>query len=74
MVFLLFKFLIMLTFIHHMHFFSKTQKLTLMESTQVALKNVVSAIFDGSNDYAGGNSEVHLALCRIFEGFFATSI
>lgn len=39
-----------------------------MESMQVALENVVSSIFDGSNEFAGGSSEVHLALCRIFEG------
>ncbi|XP_043816148.1 protein HASTY 1 isoform X2 [Manihot esculenta] len=44
------------------------QELAVMESTQVALENVVSAIFDGSHEYSGGRSEVHLALCRIFEG------
>lgn len=43
-----------------------------MEGTQVALENVVSAIFDGSNEFAGGSSEVHLALFRIFEGFSLT--
>lgn len=47
---------------------SKIQELAVMESTQVALENVVSAIFDGSHEYSGGRSEVHLALCRIFEG------
>ncbi|KDP23601.1 hypothetical protein JCGZ_23434 [Jatropha curcas] len=44
------------------------QELAVMESTQVALENVVNAIFDGSHEFAGGSSEVHLALCRIFEG------
>ncbi|KAF2298552.1 hypothetical protein GH714_024089 [Hevea brasiliensis] len=44
------------------------QELAVMESTQVALENVVSAIFDGSHEFSGGSSEVHLALCRIFEG------
>ncbi|WCJ43264.1 ARM repeat superfamily protein [Euphorbia peplus] len=44
------------------------QELAIMECTQVALENVVSAIFDGSREYAGGSSEVHLALVRIFEG------
>ncbi|KAJ9180163.1 hypothetical protein P3X46_008441 [Hevea brasiliensis] len=44
------------------------QELAVMESTQVALENIVSAIFDGSHEFAGGSSEVHLAFCRIFEG------
>ncbi|XWS64638.1 hypothetical protein CRYUN_Cryun05aG0020000 [Craigia yunnanensis] len=44
------------------------QDSAVMESMQVALENVVSSIFDGSNEFAGGSSEVHLALCRIFEG------
>ncbi|KAJ6694225.1 hypothetical protein OIU85_004961 [Salix viminalis] len=43
------------------------QDLAVMESMQVALENVTNAIFDGSNGYEGGNSEVHKALCRIFE-------
>ena len=38
----------------------------------MALENVVSSIFDGSNEFAGGSSEVHLALCRIFEGLLTT--
>lgn len=42
-----------------------------MESMQLALDNVVSAIFDGSNEIGSGSSEVQLALCRIFEGFLA---
>ncbi|MFQ6650113.1 hypothetical protein Gotur_022745 [Gossypium turneri] len=44
------------------------QDLAVMESMQMALENVVISIFDGSNEFAGGSSEVHLALCRIFEG------
>ncbi|KAF9670035.1 hypothetical protein SADUNF_Sadunf13G0026600 [Salix dunnii] len=43
------------------------QDLAVMESMQVALENVANAIFDGSNGYEGGSSEVHKALCRIFE-------
>ncbi|XP_016705770.2 protein HASTY 1 isoform X4 [Gossypium hirsutum] len=42
--------------------------LAMMESMQMALENVIISIFDGSNEFAGGSSEVHLALCRIFEG------
>ncbi|KAF3454376.1 hypothetical protein FNV43_RR04823 [Rhamnella rubrinervis] len=45
-----------------------TQELAVMESMQLALDNVVSTIFDGSNEYAGGSSEIQLALCSIFEG------
>jgi len=41
-----------------------------MESMQLALENIVNSIFDGSNEFGGGSSEVQLALCRIFEGFF----
>ena len=44
-----------------------------MESMQLALENVVNAVFDGSNEFGGGSSEVHFALCRIFEGLLATS-
>ncbi|GMJ11206.1 HASTY, HASTY 1 [Hibiscus trionum] len=44
------------------------QDLAIMESMQAALENVVSSIFDGSNEFAGGSSEVHLSLCGIFEG------
>ncbi|KAL3573583.1 hypothetical protein D5086_024196 [Populus alba] len=43
------------------------QDLAVMESMQVALENVVNAVFDGSNGYAEVSSEVHLALCRVFE-------
>ncbi|KAK8261733.1 hypothetical protein V6Z11_D13G209400 [Gossypium hirsutum] len=44
------------------------EDLAVMESMQVALESVVSSIFDGSNEFAGGSSEVHVALCGIFEG------
>lgn len=50
--------------------FSKFQDLPVMESMQLALENIVNSIFDGSNEFGGGSSEVQLALCRIFEGFF----
>lgn len=46
----------------------------MMESMQSALENVVSAVFDGSNQFGGDTSEVHLALCRIFEGSFVISV
>ncbi|XVF31221.1 hypothetical protein REPUB_Repub16aG0127000 [Reevesia pubescens] len=45
------------------------QDLAVMESMQVALESVVSSIFEGSNEFAGGSLEVHLALCSVFEGF-----
>ena len=38
-----------------------------MESMQLALENIVNAVFDGSIEF-GGSSEVQLALLRIFEG------
>ncbi|XP_024952005.2 protein HASTY 1 isoform X1 [Citrus sinensis] len=44
------------------------QDLAVMESMQSALENVVSAVFDGSNQFGGANSEVQLSLSRIFEG------
>ncbi|GKV07383.1 hypothetical protein SLEP1_g19167 [Rubroshorea leprosula] len=44
------------------------QDLAVMESMQVGLENVVSTIFDGSNEFAGGSSELHQTLCRMFEG------
>ncbi|KAJ0078649.1 hypothetical protein Patl1_23409 [Pistacia atlantica] len=44
------------------------QDLAVMESMQSALENVVSAVFDGPNEVGGATSEVHVALCRIFEG------
>lgn len=56
-----------------MHMLSEFQDLAVMESMQLALDNVVNAVFDGTNEFGGGSSEVQLALCRIFEGFLATS-
>ncbi|CAN1285310.1 Protein HASTY 1 [Linum perenne] len=44
------------------------QDLAVMESLQTSLENIVSVVFDGSNELAGGSSELHLAVCRIFEG------
>lgn len=43
-----------------------------MESMQLALENVVSTIFDGSNEIGGVHSEVQHGLCKIFEGIFGT--
>lgn len=45
-----------------------TQDLAILESMQLALENVVAAVFDGSEEFARGSSEIQLALCRIFEG------
>ncbi|OVA15069.1 Exportin-1/Importin-beta-like [Macleaya cordata] len=45
-----------------------TQELPIMESLHLALETVVGAIFDGSTELVGGNCEIHLAICRIFEG------
>lgn len=50
------------------------QDLAVMESMQSALENVVSAVFDGTNEVGGSTSEVHIALCRIFEGFLVIYI
>ncbi|KAA8545010.1 hypothetical protein F0562_019773 [Nyssa sinensis] len=44
------------------------QELAVMESMQLALENVASAVFDGSNEFGGSSSEIQLKLCRIFEG------
>ncbi|KAK3418467.1 hypothetical protein EUGRSUZ_H04418 [Eucalyptus grandis] len=44
------------------------QDLALMESMQLALENVVNTVFDGLGEFGGGNSEVQLTLCTIFEG------
>lgn len=41
-----------------------------MESMQLALENVVNAVFDRSNDFSKANAEVQFALCRTFEGYF----
>ncbi|KAF5740577.1 ARM repeat superfamily protein isoform 1 [Tripterygium wilfordii] len=45
-----------------------TKGLSVMESVQLALETVVSTVFEGSNEFAGGSLEVHVALCRVFEG------
>lgn len=42
-----------------------------MESMQLALDNVVTAVFDGSNDFTKANAEIQFALCRTFEGYFS---
>lgn len=39
-----------------------------MDSQQLALDCIVATLFDGSNEFAGGSSEVHYALRGIFEG------
>ncbi|GMP40616.1 hypothetical protein CsSME_00010991 [Camellia sinensis var. sinensis] len=44
------------------------QELAVMESMQVALETIVSAVFDGSNEFGGSFSETQIALCRVFEG------
>ncbi|ESQ49570.1 hypothetical protein EUTSA_v10022131mg, partial [Eutrema salsugineum] len=44
------------------------QDVAIMESQQLALDCIVATIFDGSNELAGGSSEVHYALRGIFEG------
>lgn len=45
------------------------QNLATLESMQLAVDNVVAAIFDGSNDDTGSGSDAQLASCRILEGF-----
>ncbi|XP_058738613.1 protein HASTY 1-like [Vicia villosa] len=44
------------------------QDLAVVESMQLALENVVNAVFDRSSDIAEANAEVQFALCRTFEG------
>ncbi|KAK7258781.1 hypothetical protein RIF29_24367 [Crotalaria pallida] len=44
------------------------QDLAVLESMQLALDNVVNAVFDGPNDFAKANAEVQHALSRAFEG------
>ncbi|KAK1581941.1 hypothetical protein Q3G72_010413 [Acer saccharum] len=51
-------------FVSQMH----AQELAVMESMHLALENIVSSVFDGKNEVGGATSEVHLSLCRIFEG------
>ncbi|XP_076910372.1 protein HASTY 1-like isoform X2 [Bidens hawaiensis] len=45
-----------------------SQNLATLESMQLAVDNVVAAIFDGSNDDTGSGSDAQLASCRILEG------
>ncbi|KAL0900871.1 hypothetical protein Bca101_084832 [Brassica carinata] len=44
------------------------QDVAVMDSQSLALDCIVATIFDGSDKLAGGSSEAHHALCRIFEG------
>nr|XP_016442151.1 PREDICTED: protein HASTY 1-like isoform X1 [Nicotiana tabacum] len=44
------------------------QELVILESMQLALENVVNAVFDGSSETARSDSEVQQSLCRMFEG------
>ncbi|CAL9219649.1 unnamed protein product [Arabidopsis halleri] len=44
------------------------QDVAVMDSQQLALDCIVATLFDGSNEFAGGSSEVHYALRGIFEG------
>lgn len=53
---------------HLLHSSMPVKDLAMMESMQMALDNVVSAVFDGSNEFGGGSLEIQLMLCRIFEG------
>ncbi|KAL0425365.1 UNVERIFIED_CONTAM: protein HASTY 1 [Sesamum radiatum] len=45
-----------------------TKDLAMIESMHLALENVVSAIFDGSNEYGKNSAEIQLSLHQIFEG------
>ncbi|KAI3794599.1 hypothetical protein L1987_37231 [Smallanthus sonchifolius] len=45
-----------------------SQNLATLESMQLAVENVVAAVFDGSNDDNGSGSDAQLASCRILEG------
>ncbi|KAI3747386.1 hypothetical protein L6452_09841 [Arctium lappa] len=42
--------------------------LAILESMQLAVENVLGAIFDGPNDDDGSVSDVQLASCRVLEG------
>ncbi|KAF3651221.1 Protein HASTY 1 [Capsicum annuum] len=44
------------------------QELVILESMQLALENVVNAVFDGSSVTVKSSSEVQQSLCRLFEG------
>ncbi|KAL0429515.1 UNVERIFIED_CONTAM: protein HASTY 1 [Sesamum radiatum] len=45
-----------------------TKDLAMIESMHLALENVVSSIFDGSNEYGKNSTEIQLSLHQIFEG------
>ncbi|KAL4578086.1 hypothetical protein LXL04_014202 [Taraxacum kok-saghyz] len=45
-----------------------SQNLTVLESMQLAVENVLGAVFDSQNDENGSPSEAQLASCRILEG------
>lgn len=45
------------------------QELVILESMQLALENVVTAVFDGSSETVRSSSGVQQSLCRMFEGF-----
>lgn len=49
------------------------QDLAMMESMHLALENVVSTIFDGSNEYGKNSTEVQLSLHQILEGLMTTT-
>ncbi|XP_010456756.1 PREDICTED: protein HASTY 1-like [Camelina sativa] len=44
------------------------QDVAVMDSLQLAFDCIVATVFDGSNEFAGGGSEVHFSLRGIFEG------
>ncbi|CAN8277120.1 unnamed protein product [Cochlearia groenlandica] len=44
------------------------QDVAVMDSQQLAFDCVVTTVFDGSNEFAGGSSEIHFQLRGIFEG------
>nr|XP_043632006.1 protein HASTY 1 [Erigeron canadensis] len=45
-----------------------SQNLATLESMQLAMENVLAAVFDGSIDDNGSGSDVQLASCRVLEG------
>ncbi|KAL1220851.1 Protein HASTY 1 [Cardamine amara subsp. amara] len=44
------------------------QDVAVMDSQQLAFDCIVATVFDGSNEFAGGVSEIHFSLRGIFEG------
>ncbi|KAJ7973420.1 Protein HASTY 1 [Quillaja saponaria] len=44
------------------------QDLAVLENMQLALENVVGAVFDGASNFCKASTEVQHASCRIFEG------